>query len=231
MIEPEHLAEIVDFTQKTWGLKNNHLGILDLKLRMIIEKCINEQFCAIDYKNQSSLDELEAALNNLKKGLVKIEDNYTHRTSTLTFLGAENYLTGPRNRSHILTGNEEIKELQLSLNKNIEMFEVWLKKQLSNPSPQKYVCSRIIINDLLPLYSKLTGLDYKANYVSDERGKRRHNSFTRVAILIDALYGNPRPELINIPKLKNGKINISDIVDCDPSFINNFCRFVEDVSD
>ncbi len=230
MIEPQHLLEIIDFTMQTWNLDESHKGTLHKEFSILIENCISEHICAIDYNNKTLLDELRAAHNQIKKGLKVIENQYTHDYSSLTFLDSQKLLTNTGDRSQFLSMHPEIMDvikINESLNESMNTFSNWLEKQKPNYKPQKYAISRMIIRELYSLYKDTTGLIYKGKQDSKIRGQRIHTPFTKVAILIDALYGTYRPELSNLKKIKNNKLNISGIVDDDDDYTNNFCRLVE----
>ena len=227
MIAPQVLLDITDYAQQTWSVKQADMDTLVSGINLIIESCISEKICAVDYQNAEDLEVLRAGLNNMVKGLNKIESQFSLGLSDMNFLGDETLLASSKRRTHLLTGHEEIKDVHEDLTNAVTTLTKWLERQQSMPKPTKFIYRNLIIRELLPLYYGLTGLSYKSCYGSD-RTERTHDQFSRVAILIDALYGNPSSELVDAHKQKDKNIKITNIVDCDPETINKFCQYIYD---
>ncbi len=229
LFEPKAIFELTNYTLDTWNLDNAHAVDVAKRLNDILMDCAEEYRKRPDRIGKEAYKKLERAQEFLEKADALLLNPYdiSYKDAPFSEIMLEDY----KSLDSVGTFSEDdlLRSAQLSNAQNCMTLGVWLVQNTPVSISKGNKRREIITKKLYALYQELTGKEYIRNNKPGRQGTRIHNPFSKVAILMDKLAGNPHYALDCIDIWKNEHLNISDIVKCPKKTISAFCQSLEKI--
>jgi hypothetical protein len=229
MFKQEVLDQLTDYTLETWGLDSSQSVEIARRLSYIFLKCYEEYMKRPDRTGKGAYQKIERALAHLKKAEALLLDPYMVSFKDAPFAGILQDEYALLENVGTFSEDELLQPVQLSTAQSFKTLRQWLNQNGPNSSSRANHRRKIIIIGLHALYQKLTGERHIDRNHPDLAyvGERIHTPFSKVALLIDRLIGNPHKDIAPIPEWKGSELNINDIVNCSPTAISSFCKDIQ----
>ncbi len=227
LFEPKAIFELTNYTLKTWNLDKKHTVDVVCHLNDILMKCAEEYRKRPDRIGKEAYKKLEKALKLIDQadGLLLDPYSISYKDAPFSEIMSNDY----KSLNNIGTVSEDLKlkNVQLSNAKNRITLLSWLGQNKPTSIPKSHKRREIITIELYKMYQGLTAQKHVKRNKPGQEGTRIHTPFSKVAILIDRLVGNPHYDIECIDIWKNGNLNINDIVDCSETTTSTFCQSLE----